>query len=117
MLTLVVLVLGLAIAVIAAVPRRHREEPLRQEMDARPAATFTSGVRVLDGAGGLPVPARGSFRLVVRGDLVEVTNPFRPARLIGQQYCYRAPDMTVKVIADCGTTGSRSKGGRPARPP
>jgi hypothetical protein len=56
-------------------------------------------VRVLVGSVGLLMPPKGSFYLVVRGDLFEVSNPFQPARLLGQQYCYRAQDTTVKVVA------------------
>jgi hypothetical protein len=98
-LTLVVLALGLAVAVIARAPRRRRGEPLRQELEARPAVTFEAPVRVLHGSAGLPMRASGSFRLIVRGDLFEVAHPFRPARILGQQYCYRAADTTVKVVA------------------
>jgi hypothetical protein len=95
----VAFVLALVVIVIIAQPRRRREEPLREELAAQPAVTFRAPVRVLGGAGGLPVAQRGSFYLVVRGDVFEVANPFRPARLFGQQYCYRAPDTTVKVMA------------------
>ena len=56
-------------------------------------------VSVLDGGHGVPMRQRGSFYLVVRGDSFEVANSFRPARLLGQQYCYRAPDTTVRVVA------------------
>lgn len=98
-LIFVVLALGLVAVVVAAVPRRHREAPLRAEMGTRLAVTFQAPVRVLAGGAGLPIAQRGSFRLVVRGDLIEVTNSFRPARVFGQQYCYRAPDVTVKVVA------------------
>jgi hypothetical protein len=95
----VAFVLALAVIVIIAQPRRRREEPLREELAAHPAVTFRAPVLVRGGPGGLPVAQRGSFFLVVRGDVVEVANPFRPARLFGQQYCYRAPDTTVKVVA------------------
>ena len=98
-LILTVLALGLVVAVAVTVPRRHREAPLRQELDARQAVDFEAPVRVLTGGAGLPTRATGSFRLVVRGDLFEVANPFRPARLLGQQYRYRATDTTVKVVA------------------
>lgn len=98
-LIFVMVALALAVAVVAAVPRRHREAPLREEMGARQAVTFQAPVRVLAGGAGLPMAQRGSFRLVVRGDLIEVSNSLRPARVFGQQYCYRAPDTTVKVVA------------------
>lgn len=98
-LIFVVLALGLAVAVVAAVPRRHREAPLREETGTRQAVTFQAPVRVLSGGAGLPVAQRGSFRLVIRGDLIEVASSFRPARVFGQQYCYRAPDTAVKVVA------------------
>ena len=95
----VAFVLALVVIVVIAQPRRRREEPLREELAARPAVTFRAPVLVRGGPGGLPVAQRGSFYLVVRGDVVEVAHPFRPARLLGQQYCYRAPDTTVKVVA------------------
>jgi hypothetical protein len=99
MLIFVVVALGLAVAVAAALPRRNREAPLREKTGARQAVAFEAPVRVLSGGAGLPMAQRGSFRLVVRGDLIEVANSIRPARLLGQQYCYRAPDTTVKVVA------------------
>jgi hypothetical protein len=83
-LIFVVVALALAVAVVAAIPRRHREAPLGEEMGTRQAVTFEAPVRVLDGGAGLPMPQRGSFRLVVHGDLIEVSSsrrraPDRPA--------------------------------------
>jgi hypothetical protein len=95
----VAFVLVLAVVVIVAQPRRRREEPLRQELGPWPAVTFKAPVSVMDGSHGLPTRQQGSFYLVVRGDVFEVANSFRPGRLLGQQYCYRAPDTTVRVVA------------------
>lgn len=98
-LTLAVLALAFAAVAAGAAPRRHREAPLRKEMQARPVVTFRARVDVKANVLGMRLSAQGPLHLIVRGDQVEVTHPFPPARfLFGQQYCYRAEAATIEVI-------------------
>ena len=98
-LTLAVLALALAAVAGGAAPRRHREAPLRKEMRTRPVVTFRARVDVKSNVLGMRLSAQGQLHLIVRGDQVEVTHPFPPARfLFGQQYCYRAETTTIEVI-------------------
>jgi hypothetical protein len=87
---------GLAIVALAAGymvlserSRRHWENPLRNEMRARPA-TFRAWT---------PMQAyRGPVRLSVHGDMFEVADKFPViGYLNGKDYCYRAPDTTVEM--------------------
>jgi hypothetical protein len=85
------IVLIIAVSASVAWSRRRREEPLRNEMQAR-AVTFRTRVGVND--------QRGPLYLTVRGDLFEVSDPIPLARfLFGHDYCYRAEDTTVEVVS------------------
>ena len=72
--------------------RRRREEPLREEMQARAVMAVTTFQARVD-------TDRGGLRLTVRGDLFEVSHPFPLARFLnGLDYCYRAEETTVELV-------------------
>ena len=79
--------------------RRRREEPLREEMQARPV-TFRARVDVkAANFGTTMLSQRGPLYLDMHGDAFEVSHPFVLARLVfGQDYCYRAQDATVEIV-------------------
>jgi hypothetical protein len=59
-----------------------------------------AGVDVKANILGIMLPTSGPFNLIVHGDAIRVSNPFSPARLLlGYEYCYRAEDTTIKVVA------------------
>jgi hypothetical protein len=93
------LVLVFAAFAGAAWSRRRRQAPLRKQMRARPAVTFRAPVQVKQNVLGVMLTAHGTLDLLVRGDAIEVSHPFPPARLLfGQEYRYRAADITFQVI-------------------
>jgi hypothetical protein len=97
-LSLTILVVAFAAVAIGSWPRRHREAPLRQQMHARPV-TFRARVDVKANFLGLMLPASGPLNVIVHGDAVRVSHPFPPARfLFGQDYCFRAEDITIKIV-------------------
>ena len=81
-------------------PRRQREGPLHNEIQARPVVTFQARVDVrAKGILGAMLSQRGPLYLIVCGDAFEVSHPFPLARFVfGQDYCYRAEDTTIEVV-------------------
>jgi hypothetical protein len=68
-------------------------------MRARPVVDFRASVHVKADVLGLMLSARGPLDLVVRGDAFEVSHLFPLARfLFGQDYAYRASDVTIEVV-------------------
>jgi hypothetical protein len=79
--------------------RRHGEAQLRTDLRARPVVDFRARVAVKVNVLGVMLTARGPLNLIVRGDAFEVSNPFPPARFVfGQEYAYRADDVTVEAV-------------------
>lgn len=116
-LTLTILAVAFAAVAVIAWPRQHHEAPLRKQMRARPV-TFRAGVDVRASYLGMMLPVTGPLYLVVRGDVFRVSHLLPPARfLFGQQYSYRPKTRPSRSFPDCGTTGSKSTGSRPERPP
>ena len=100
MLLLTFLALNFAARAVASWPRRQREGPLRNEIQARPVVTFQARVDVrAKGMLGAMLSQRGPLYLIVCGDAFEVSHPFPLARFVfGQDYCYRAEDTTIEVV-------------------
>lgn len=106
---LTVIVVAFAVHVVSERPRWRGEAELRREIRARPVVTFWAWVDVEVSASGTRRRLRGRLDLTVRGDTVEVSSSFPPARfLLGQVYCYRAADMTIRA----GPAGWIEIGGR-----
>jgi hypothetical protein len=79
--------------------RGPREAQVRKDMRARPVVDFRASVGVKVNVFGMMLAARGPLHLIVRGDAFEVAHPFPPARFVfGQDYFYRADDVTVEAV-------------------
>ena len=78
--------------------RRHREAPLRSELQARPV-TFRSRVRVNAELFGMMASLHGNLHLNVHGDAFEIVDNMPVSKFVfGMDYCYRAQFTNVQVI-------------------
>jgi hypothetical protein len=63
--------------------------------------SFVAPVQVRAVGFGAQLAQRGTFGLVMRGELFEILHPFALARLIfGQEYYFRACDTTIQLCGE-----------------
>lgn len=87
-----------ALATLAWV-RRRREEALRRTIQAQPL-TFRSPVKVNAEIFGMMAAMNGRTYLNVHGNAFEIAGTVPLSRLVfGMDYCYRAQDTSIQVIA------------------
>jgi hypothetical protein len=79
--------------------RWQAEAPLREEIKARPEASFSARVAVkVPVFNRVALPLRNDLDLAVRGDLIEVSQRSWVARhVFAQEYCFRARDTSIEV--------------------